>query len=77
EFRRKGDLLEECISNAAKAHGIPFTLNRAGSMIGFFLTNEEVVNYDKAKTADLALFAEFYKEMADHGIFLPPSQFEG
>ncbi|BBP91256.1 hypothetical protein BsIDN1_48740 [Bacillus safensis] len=46
-------------------------------MIGFFFTNEEVINYDKAKTADLALFAEFYKEMADHGIFLPPSQFEG
>ncbi|MBD3860410.1 glutamate-1-semialdehyde 2,1-aminomutase [Bacillus sp. 28A-2] len=77
EFRRKGDRLEEGISKAAKAHGIPLTFNRAGSMIGFFFTNEEVMNYDKAKTADLALFAEFYKEMADHGIFLPPSQFEG
>ncbi len=77
EFRRKGDRLEEGISKAAKAHGIPLTFNRAGSMIGFFFTNEQVVNYDTAKTADLALFAEFYKEMADHGIFLPPSQFEG
>lgn len=77
EFRRKGDRLEEGISNAAKTHGIPLTFNRAGSMIGFFFTDEEVINYDIAKNADLALFAEFYKEMADHGIFLPPSQFEG
>ncbi|MFJ5965484.1 glutamate-1-semialdehyde 2,1-aminomutase [Bacillus sp. NPDC093026] len=77
EFRRKGDMLEEGISKAAKASGIPLTFNRAGSMIGFFFTDEQVINYETAKTADLALFAEFYKEMADHGIFLPPSQFEG
>ncbi|MGE6629059.1 glutamate-1-semialdehyde 2,1-aminomutase [Bacillus sp. NPDC077027] len=77
EFTRKGDMLEKGISNAAKAHGIPLTFNRAGSMIGFFFTNEKVVNYETAKKADLDLFADFYKEMADRGIFLPPSQFEG
>lgn len=46
-------------------------------MIGFFFTNEDVIDYETAKTSDLALFAEYYKLMAEEGIFLPPSQFEG
>ncbi|EPR29509.1 Glutamate-1-semialdehyde 2,1-aminomutase [Geobacillus sp. WSUCF1] len=46
-------------------------------MIGFFFTNEPVVNYETAKTSDLELFAAYYREMANEGIFLPPSQFEG
>ncbi|MER2090751.1 MAG: aspartate aminotransferase family protein, partial [Sporosarcina sp.] len=27
--------------------------------------------------SDLALFADYYRLMAEEGIFLPPSQFEG
>ena len=46
-------------------------------MIGFFFTNESVTNYDVAKTSDLQLFAKYYRLMAEEGIFLPPSQFEG
>ncbi|MBA5711732.1 glutamate-1-semialdehyde-2,1-aminomutase [Bacillus velezensis] len=77
EFVKKGDMLEEGISKAAAAHGIPHTFNRAGSMIGFFFTNEPVINYEAAKSSDLKLFAKYYKGMADAGVFLPPSQFEG
>lgn len=77
DFARKADQLEEGISRAAKENDIPCTFNRAGSMIGFFFTNEPVVNYETAKSSDLNLFAEYYRGMADEGIFLPPSQFEG
>ncbi|MCY8076084.1 glutamate-1-semialdehyde 2,1-aminomutase [Bacillus haynesii] len=77
EFSRKADRLEKGISEAAEKNGIPCTFNRAGSMIGFFFTNEPVINYDTAKESDLGLFAEYYKGMADEGVFLPPSQFEG
>ncbi|MFP3633437.1 glutamate-1-semialdehyde 2,1-aminomutase [Bacillus sp. SIMBA_033] len=77
EFVKKGDMLEGGISKAAEAHGIPHTFNRAGSMIGFFFTNEPVINYEAAKSSDLKLFAKYYKGMADAGVFLPPSQFEG
>ena len=76
-FIKKGDRLEEGISKAAEAHGIPHTFNRAGSMIGFFFTNEPVINYETAKSSDLKLFASYYKGMANEGVFLPPSQFEG
>lgn len=77
EFTRKGDLLEEGISKAAKKYDIPYTFNRAGSMIGFFFTNESVINYETAKTSNLDYFATYYQEMAEQGVFLPPSQFEG
>ncbi|MDE3839795.1 glutamate-1-semialdehyde-2,1-aminomutase [Bacillus methanolicus] len=77
EFERKADKLEEGFRRAAEKYEIPHTINRAGSMIGFFFTNEEVINYEKAKTSNLDYFAAFYKEMANEGVFLPPSQFEG
>lgn len=77
EFTRKGDMLEDGIKAAADKYGIPNTVNRAGSMIGFFFTNEKVINYDKAKASNLDYFAAYYREMANQGVFLPPSQFEG
>lgn len=76
-FKKLGDQLEEGFRAAATKYNIPHTVNRAGSMIGFFFTNDEVVNFETAKTSDLALFAEYFKLMAEEGIFLPPSQFEG
>jgi glutamate-1-semialdehyde 2,1-aminomutase len=77
EFRRKADRLEDGLSKAANEYEIPHTINRAGSMIGFFFTNEKVTNYEEAKTSNLEYFASYYRSMANEGIFLPPSQFEG
>ncbi|WP_316571837.1 glutamate-1-semialdehyde 2,1-aminomutase [Neobacillus sp. YIM B06451] len=77
EFRRKADMLEKGLTEAAVKHGIPHRINRAGSMIGIFFTDEEVINYERAKTSNLEFFAQYYREMADQGVFLPPSQFEG
>jgi len=77
EFIRKADRLEEGLMAAAEKYDVPFTVNRAGSMIGFFFTNEQVINYETAKTSNLDYFAAYYREMANEGVFLPPSQFEG
>ncbi|WP_342525211.1 glutamate-1-semialdehyde 2,1-aminomutase [Chryseomicrobium sp. FSL W7-1435] len=76
-FQKLGDRLEEGFRQVATEFNIPHTVNRAGSMIGFFFTNEEVTNYDQAKTSDLNLFADVYRLMAEQGVYLPPSQFEG
>jgi glutamate-1-semialdehyde 2,1-aminomutase len=77
EFERKADILEAGLKAAAEKCGIPHTINRAGSMIGIFFTNENVINYEAAKTSNLEFFASYYREMANEGVFLPPSQFEG
>lgn len=77
EFERKADILEAGLKKAAEKYEVPLTVNRAGSMIGYFFTNEDVINYEKAKTSNLDFFAQYYREMANQGVFLPPSQFEG
>lgn len=76
-FIKKADKLELGLRTAAEKYEIPHTINRAGSMIGLFFTNEDVINYDKARTSNLDFFASYYREMALQGVFLPPSQFEG
>ena len=69
--------LEAGIKAAATKLNVPVTVNRAGSMIGFFFTNEKVINFDTAKSSNLDFFASYYREMAEQGVFLPPSQYEG
>ncbi len=76
-FIESGDQLEKGFREAATKYNIPHSVNRAGSMIGFFFTNENVVDFESAKTSDLELFANYYRLMAAEGIYLPPSQFEG
>ena len=76
-FIERGDQLEKGFREAATKYNIPHTVNRAGSMIGFFFTNEDVVDFETAKTSDTDLFADYYRLMAEEGIFLPPSQFDG
>ncbi|MGV3173687.1 glutamate-1-semialdehyde 2,1-aminomutase [Staphylococcus simulans] len=76
-FNELGDLLEEGLKKVAKKHNVPLTVNRAGSMIGYFLNEGPVTNFAQANQSDLKLFSEMYREMAKEGVFLPPSQFEG
>lgn len=76
-FNELGDLLEDGLKKVAKKHNVPLTVNRAGSMIGYFLNEGPVTNFAQANQSDLKLFSEMYREMAKEGVFLPPSQFEG
>ncbi|PEA56694.1 glutamate-1-semialdehyde-2,1-aminomutase [Bacillus pseudomycoides] len=77
EFERKAEILEEGLREVAVKYGIPHCINRAGSMVGIFFTDEKVINYETAKTSNLEYFAAYYREMVEQGVFLPPSQFEG
>ncbi|MCY1595377.1 glutamate-1-semialdehyde 2,1-aminomutase [Staphylococcus pettenkoferi] len=76
-FIHLGDLLEEGLKEVFAKHNVPITVNRAGSMIGYFLNEGPVTNFDQANNSDLELFGQMYREMAKEGVFLPPSQFEG
>lgn len=55
---------------------VPVHINRVGSMISVFFTDEEVVGYKTANTTDKELFRDFFHEMLQRGIYLPPSPFE-
>ncbi|MBA2173429.1 glutamate-1-semialdehyde 2,1-aminomutase [Halobacillus locisalis] len=73
----KVDRLIEGFMAAAEKHNIPLTANRAGSMVGFFFTNEPVTNFETANGSDLEMFTRYFQGMIEEGIYLPPSQFEG
>jgi glutamate-1-semialdehyde 2,1-aminomutase len=57
--------------------GIPVTINRVGSMVCPFFTEEKVVNFDTAKTSNQDHFRRYFTEMVDEGVSVAPSQFEG
>ncbi|MEV6968097.1 glutamate-1-semialdehyde 2,1-aminomutase [Hamadaea sp. NPDC051192] len=69
---RISTLATEALSQA----GVPHTLATAGSMFSVFFTDTPVVNYDQAKTQDVAAFRAFFHAMLDNGVYLPPSAFE-
>jgi glutamate-1-semialdehyde 2,1-aminomutase len=55
---------------------LPVRINYFGSMFTLFFTKEHVYDYSSAKRSDTELFAKFYRELLDNGVFFPPSQFE-
>ncbi len=64
------------VARLAAEHGIALTTNRVGSMFTWFFTPEAVTDFASASTSDTAAFGRFHRAMLDHGVWLPPSQFE-
>ncbi|MBU1149909.1 MAG: glutamate-1-semialdehyde 2,1-aminomutase [Proteobacteria bacterium] len=56
--------------------GLPFQINRVGSMFTLFFTAEEVVDFTTASRSDTERFARFFQGMLEAGIYLAPAQFE-
>lgn len=73
---RSARLAEGLIDNARKV-GLPYTMNRVGSMVCLFFTETPVINYETAKTSDLERFSKYFHYLLEEGVMLPPSQFEG
>lgn len=74
---QKVDQLVAGFKQASIDYDIPLHINRAGSMVGVFFTNDPVINFETAQAANLDYFSQYYRAMIDEGVFLPPSQFEG
>ncbi|WP_163653284.1 glutamate-1-semialdehyde 2,1-aminomutase [Listeria sp. PSOL-1] len=77
QFRRLIKRMENGLTTLGRKYNVPLTINQAGSMFGFFFTEQQVIDFESAKTSDLKFFSNYYREMLKQGIFLPPSQFEG
>ncbi|WP_088808897.1 MULTISPECIES: glutamate-1-semialdehyde 2,1-aminomutase [Listeria] len=77
QFRSLIKRMEEGLTSISAKYEVPLSINKAGSMFGFFFTDKKVTNFEEAKTSDLNFFNAYYREMLNQGIFLPPSQFEG
>ena len=56
--------------------GAPVQVISLASMFCVFFTREAIVDFASVKTADLALFTSFYKQMREAGVYLAPAAFE-
>jgi glutamate-1-semialdehyde 2,1-aminomutase len=61
---------------AAQDAGVTMCHNRVGSMFTWFFTRGPVTDWNSAAKCDTEAFGSFFRAMIDHGIYLPPSQFE-
>ena len=59
-----------------KKYGKPWKVNHIGSLGCIYFTDQDVENYEDAKTSDTEEFARYFHYMLEHGIHLGPSQFE-
>jgi glutamate-1-semialdehyde 2,1-aminomutase len=56
--------------------GVPVQLNQVESAFTLFFTDRPVTDFDSAKLSDQTLFQQFYAQMLEQGVYLPPSNFE-
>lgn len=73
ELEQKGRKLADTMKEAWKGKA---SVNRTGSLMSVFFTNEEVTDYESAVKADTKRYADYFSYMLDRGIYLAPSQFE-
>lgn len=64
------------VAQKAKEAGVALQVQQAGSMFGFFFSEQEVVDYETSAAADQESFKVWFKAMLEQGIYLAPSQFE-
>ncbi len=70
ELERKSAMIEATMKEAG------LRVNRCESLLTAFFTNGDVTDYDSAKSADTAAYAEYFGYLLEHGIYTAPSQFE-
>ena len=72
----KAQALETGILENLKALGLKYQTNRVGSIMTLFFTEAPVTSFEAANACDQDLFARYFREMVNRGIYLAPSQFE-
>lgn len=75
-LEEKGEKLYGGMKMILEEAGLSYQINHISSLASLFFTEEEVVDYQSAKTSDTKAFAEYFKGMLGMGIHMAPSQFE-
>lgn len=76
ELEEKTTYLYNGLGRVFESNEITATINRVGSMISVFFTEEDVVDFNSANTTNKEFFQSFFHHMLEEGIYLPPSPFE-
>lgn len=76
ELEEKSNILEKGLRQAAQDCKVNCCINRIGSMLTMFFTEEEVYDYQSAKNSNVNLYSIYFKKMLEQKVYLAPSQFE-
>jgi glutamate-1-semialdehyde 2,1-aminomutase len=76
ELEKKTALLVNPIQDAIKSQGINACVQRVGSMFTLFFGRSKVSNLEEAKQLNTKLYAELFRFLFEHGVYIPPSQHE-
>jgi glutamate-1-semialdehyde 2,1-aminomutase len=68
--------LSEGLLHLAAEAKVPVQVNRVGSMLTVFFTEQAVVDAETARTASKKRYAAFFHALLESGVYFPPSQFE-
>jgi glutamate-1-semialdehyde 2,1-aminomutase len=76
ELAAKTEYLHKGLDGIFQPSGIPYVINRMGSMISVHFSDHPVKDFAGAASADNTRFSHFFHAMLKRGIYLPPSAFE-
>ncbi len=76
ELAEKAGQLVEGLNEIQAEVELPLNINHVGSLVSLYFTDQEVIDYETASTADTDLYADYFQGMLQKGIYLAPSQFE-
>ncbi len=75
-LEEKASYLADGFKSNLEKVGKNYWMNRVGSMMCMFFTEEEVVDFKTAVKSDTELYGKYFHEMLTQGIYLAPAQFE-
>ena len=71
-----GASLAQDMGQLCEKSQVPVAINQVGSLLSPFFTPTEVSTFVDAKGSDVGMYARYFGEMLQRGIYLAPAQFE-
>lgn len=75
-LERQGRRLGDGLGAAVAATKVPARVQRLGSAFTLFFIDEAVTDFATAKRANATRYGQFFHQMLERGIYLPPAQLE-
>jgi glutamate-1-semialdehyde 2,1-aminomutase len=76
QLEEKSSYLEKGFKTNLSAVGKNYAMNRVGSMMCIFFTEDNVDDFKSAIKSDTILYGKYFHEMLKRGVYLAPAQFE-
>lgn len=71
-----GASLAQDMGKLCETSQVPVAINQVGSLLSPFFTPTQVSTFVDAKGSDVGMYARYFSEMLQRGIYLAPAQFE-